>query len=54
MAMTDEERERLHQLCSLIEAEKDHAKFLRLIRELNELLARTEHRLERRQETQKL
>ncbi len=36
----------MYQLCKLIEVEKDHARFLQLIRELNELLDKKEHRLE--------
>ena len=44
--MKPDERERMYQLCELIENEKDHARFLELIRELNELLQRKEHRLE--------
>jgi hypothetical protein len=44
--MKPDERERMYQLCQLIEVEKDHARFLELIRELNELLERKEHRLE--------
>jgi len=33
-------------LCAMIEQEKDHGKFLRLIEELNSLLKRKEYRLE--------
>ena len=36
----------MYQLCQLIEVEKDHTRFLQLIRELNELLEKKEHRLE--------
>ena len=44
--MTSEERERMYALCEQIITEKDHAKFLRLIEELNDLLERKEQRLE--------
>ena len=44
--MKSEERERMYQLCALIETEKDHKRFLKLINELNELLDRKEQRLE--------
>lgn len=44
--MTTEERQRMYQLCAMIETEKDHHRFLQLIEELNELLERKEHRLE--------
>jgi len=43
--MTPEERERLAFLLQRIQEEKDHAKFLLLITEFNELLARKERRL---------
>ena len=36
----------MYQLCALIEKEKDHGKFLQLIRELNDLLERKEQRLD--------
>ncbi|MGA9528168.1 MAG: hypothetical protein WBS24_08640 [Terriglobales bacterium] len=36
----------MHQLCGMIEKEKDPKTFLRLIRELNELLERQQQRLE--------
>ncbi len=36
----------MYQLCALIEKEKDHSRFLRLINELNELLERKEQQLE--------
>jgi hypothetical protein len=36
----------MHQLCALIEKEKDHHRFLKLIEELNNLLERQEQRLE--------
>jgi hypothetical protein len=44
--MKTDERERMYQLCAMIEKEKDHAKFLRLIQELNQLLEHTERRLQ--------
>jgi len=44
--MKPEERERMYELCALIEKEKDHNRFLQLINELNELLERKEHRLD--------
>jgi len=43
--MTPEERQRMYQLCAMIETENDHHRFLQLIEELNELLERKEHRL---------
>ena len=46
--MKPDERERMYQLCAMIEKEQDHGKFLRLIQELNELLERKEQRLEDR------
>jgi hypothetical protein len=49
--MNPEERERMYQLCGLIEKEKDHGRFLQLINELNELLERKEQRLGETQET---
>jgi len=36
----------MYQLCALIEKERDHARFLQLIRELNDLLERKEQKLE--------
>ena len=45
-SMRSEERERMYQLCALIEKEQDHHRFLQLIEELNELLERQEQRLE--------
>lgn len=45
-SMTPEERERMMYLCKRIQEEQDHAKFMELIVELNDLLARKEHRLE--------
>jgi hypothetical protein len=43
--MRPDDRERMYQLCALIEKEKDH-RFLKLIEELNNLLERQEQRLE--------
>lgn len=36
----------MYQLCALIEKEKDHHRFLKLIEELNNLLEQQEQRLE--------
>lgn len=44
--MTSEERERMNELCQKIAVEQDHDRFVRLLRELNSLLERKEHRLE--------
>lgn len=44
--MKPEERERMYELCALIEKEKDHHRFLQLINELNELLERKEQSLD--------
>ena len=44
--MRSEERERMYELCALIEKEQDHHRFLQLIEELNDLLERQERRLE--------
>lgn len=46
--MTPEEREELNRLCQQITVERDRETFTRLIEQLNELLARKEHRLEER------
>jgi len=43
--MKPEERERMYELCALIEKEKDHIRFQQLINELNELLERREQQL---------
>ena len=51
--MKPEERERMYQLCALIEKEKDHSRFLKLINELNELLERKEQQLENQAEKKK-
>jgi hypothetical protein len=44
--MRPDERERMYQLCSMIEKEQNRERFLELIQQLNELLERKEHRLE--------
>jgi hypothetical protein len=44
--MTPEERQRMELLCAQIAVEKEHDKFLALVKELNDLLERKEHRLE--------
>jgi hypothetical protein len=44
--MRPDERERMYQLCAMIEKEQNRERFLELIQELNELLERKEHRLE--------
>jgi hypothetical protein len=46
LSMRPDDKERMYQLCALIEQEKDHYRFLQLIEELNELLERQERRLE--------
>jgi hypothetical protein len=43
--MKFEERERMYELCALIEQERDHHRFLQLINELNDLLERKEQTL---------
>jgi hypothetical protein len=40
--MTNDEREEMNQLCELIQTEKDHEKFMKLVERLNELLSRHE------------
>ena len=49
--MKPEERERMYELCALIEKEKDHHAFLRLINELNDLLERKEQTLTEKTKT---
>jgi hypothetical protein len=44
--MRPDERERMYQLCGMIEKEKDHGRFLRLMQELNKLLERSERGLQ--------
>jgi hypothetical protein len=48
--MKPDERERMYGLCALIEKERDHARFIQLIRELNDLFANKERRLEEEDE----
>ena len=48
--MKADERERMYQLCAMIEKEQDRERFLELIRELNELLEFKEQQLERRRQ----
>jgi hypothetical protein len=43
--MTPEEQEQVSILCERIYEEKDHEVFMKLVRQLNELLARKEQRL---------
>jgi hypothetical protein len=45
--MRPADRERMYQLCALIEKEQDHHRFLQLIEELNELLERQERRFDK-------
>ena len=45
--MRSEERDRMYQLCALIEKERDHHRFLQLIEELNELLERQDRRFDK-------
>jgi len=40
----------MYQLCALIEKERDHARFLALIRELNDLLENRQQKLEKESE----
>jgi hypothetical protein len=42
--MTPDEREKMNQLCILIQSENDRAKMTALVKDLNDLLARKEHR----------
>jgi len=44
--MTPEEKARMAQLCQQIEVEEDHDKFIELVRELGDLLARKEGRID--------
>lgn len=44
--MTPEERERMNFLCGQIAKEQDHAKFAKLVQELNNLLEQKDQRLE--------
>jgi hypothetical protein len=44
--MTPEERERMNCLCRRIQDEKNPEQFSELVRELNELLAQKQHRID--------
>jgi hypothetical protein len=44
--MTPDQRERLTQLCEQIAKEQNHARFHRLVKELNDLLEKKEQRLD--------
>jgi hypothetical protein len=44
--MNKAESDRIHELCSLIAAERDRSKFLTLVEELNKLLSAKERRLQ--------
>jgi len=50
--MTPEEREQMNRLCTQIQDEKDHERFMQLIKELNDLIDRKEHRFEPPGETE--
>jgi hypothetical protein len=43
--LTPEERTRTNELVHQIQIEKDHAKFIKLVEELNDLIAEKEHRV---------
>lgn len=49
--MTPAERQRMQTLCEQIATEKDHATFVQLVQELNDLLEHKEQRLVRAGET---
>ena len=49
--MLPEEQERMMCLCERIQQETDHAKFIALVRELNDLLERRKHQIEDRERT---
>jgi hypothetical protein len=49
--MTPAEKQRMQLLCEQIATEKDHARFVQLVQELNDLLDHKEHRLVRAGET---
>ena len=44
--MTREEQQQVSRLCERIYVEKDHDQFMKLVKELNELLDRKEQRLQ--------
>ena len=48
--MTDAEQERMAALCTAIAVEKDSARMMALVEELNELLAAKQERLDGRQQ----
>lgn len=50
--MTKEERERMFILCEQIAIEKDHATFLKLVKELNDLMERKDKRFPTNPENQ--
>jgi hypothetical protein len=43
--MTNEERKRMYELCSMIEKESDPERFMELVKELNNLLEEREQTL---------
>jgi hypothetical protein len=45
--MTPDEQERMHNLCARIATEQDQEEFVRLVKELNDLLDRKSLRLDR-------
>jgi hypothetical protein len=49
--MKPDERERMYKLCAMIEVEQEQDRFIALIRELNELLAQKERRLDTQTKT---
>ena len=49
--MTPAEKQRMQLLCEQIATEQDHARFVQLVQELNDLLDHKEHRLVRAGET---
>jgi len=46
--MTSEEREKMNQLCKLIQDEKDPDRFTELIQQLNKILEQKESRLKKK------
>jgi hypothetical protein len=44
--MTPEERDEMSRLVNLIQEEKNHYKFMELVRKLNDLLERKERRID--------
>jgi len=49
--VTPDEKELMNKLCGQIAVERDHQKFTQLVDELDKLLERKEHRLERAAES---